>query len=111
VKASNSPPLSGPGADEPPGRAPRWRVVPGVILLLVGLAAAAFLPGSLASDLSLWLLGRRAMATVVDRWVERIGEQKEGELTIRYFVRYEFTAPGCQVVTKTGPLSVLERGA
>jgi hypothetical protein len=86
-------------------------VVPGVVLLLVGLAAATFVLASLAADLSLWLLGRRTAATVVDQWAERVGEQEEGELTFRYFVRYEFTAPGGQVVNKTGPLSVLEWGA
>ena len=82
-----------------------------MILLLVGLAAAAFVLGSLAADLSLWLLGRHASATVVDQWTERVGELEEGELTFRYFVRYEFTAPGGQVITKTSPLSVLEWGA
>jgi hypothetical protein len=81
------------------------------MLLLVGLAAAAFVFGSLAADLSLWLLGRRTAATVVDQWAERVGEQEEGELTFRYFVRYEFTAPGGRVITKTSPLSVLEWGA
>jgi hypothetical protein len=81
------------------------------MLLLIGAAAAAFVLGSLAADLSLWLLGRRATATIVDQWAERVGEQDEGELTFRYFVRYEFTSPGGQVVTKTSSLSVLEWGA
>jgi hypothetical protein len=81
------------------------------MLLLVGLAAAAFVLGSLAADLSLWLLGRRTNATIVDQWAERVGEREEGELTFRYFVRYEFTAPGGQVIKKTSPVSVFEWGA
>jgi hypothetical protein len=108
---SDSPRPPGPRVNEPTGGTPLWRLAPGVTLLLVGLAAATFLLGSLAADLSLWLLGRRATATVVDQWAERVGEREERELTFRYFIRYEFTAPGGQVVTKTSPLSVLEWGA
>ncbi len=111
MRASDSAAQSGLGADEPTGSAPLWRLVPGPMALLVGAAAATFLLGGMAADFSLWLLGRLATATVVDQWLERIGEHEEGELTFRYFVRYEFAAPGDQVVTKTSPLSVLEWGA
>ena len=96
--------------DEPPGGAALRKALPGGMVLLVGLAVTIVLVGSLAADVSLWLLGRRVTATVVDQWVERIGEQDGRELAFRYFV-HEFTTSSGQVVAKTSTLSVLEWAA
>jgi hypothetical protein len=86
-----------------------WReTIAGVLLFALGLICAGFLTISLANDLSLWVLGRSVTGQVTDQWVERIGEQEEGELTFRYYVRYEYTTRSGQTFAKTTTLSVIE---
>jgi hypothetical protein len=86
-----------------------WReTLLGILVLSIGLATAGFVAINLASDLSIWVLGRRVEGQVVDQWVERIGDQEEGELSFRYLIRYQFTTPRGRTISKDTTLSVLE---
>lgn len=84
------------------------KTLAGALLLIIGLICLAVAIVSLARDLSIWVLGRRTTAEVVASWVERLGDDEEGELTFQYFIRYRFTAPGGQVITKTSNVEVRE---
>ena len=83
----------------------------GVLLLAVGLACLAFLVVNLSKDLALWVLGREVTGQVDELWVERIGDQVEGDLEFDYLVHYHFDAPGGGVISQTTTLAVREWGA
>jgi hypothetical protein len=86
-----------------------WReTIAGALLFAFGLICAGFLTVSLAKDLSLWVLGRSVTGRVTEQWVERIGEQQEGELTFHYYIRYEYTTQSGRTFAKTTTLSVTE---
>jgi len=87
---------------------PLVKTLSGVLFLVIGLILLAFVVVNLARDASIWVLGRRVTAEVVDLWVEQTGENEEEELTFRYFVRYQFTTSDDQVITGTSSVWVNE---
>lgn len=87
------------------------KTVAGVLLLILGLLCLVFLIYSLVMDLSIWVLGRRTIAEVVDLWVERTSEDDAQELTFEYLATYRFAAPGGKTITSSSRLDVREWGA
>jgi len=87
------------------------KMVAGVLLLILGLLCAGILVYGLVTDLSIWVLGRRTMAEVLDLWVERTSESDAQELTFEYFASYRFTIPGGKTITSSSKLDVREWGS
>jgi hypothetical protein len=87
------------------------KTVAGVLLLIVGLACLGLLIYGLVTDLSIWVLGRRTVAEVVELWVERTSASDAEELTFEYFASYRFSVPGGRVLTSSSRLDVREWGA
>ncbi|MGD9316708.1 MAG: DUF3592 domain-containing protein [Anaerolineae bacterium] len=87
------------------------KTVAGGLLLILGLLCLGLLIYSLVTDLSLWVLGRRTVAEVVDLWVERTSESDAQELTFEYFVSYRFSTPEGKVTNNSLRLDVREWGA
>jgi hypothetical protein len=87
------------------------KMVAGVLLLILGLLCTGILVYGLVTDLSIWVLGRRTMAEVVDLWVERTSESDAQELTFEYFASYRFTTPGGKTITSSSRLDVREWGS
>lgn len=86
------------------------KTVVGAFLLILGLFCLGLLIYGLVTDLSLWVLGRRTEAKVVELWVERTNESDAQELTFEYFASYRFMTPGGQV-TSSSRLDVREWSA
>ena len=87
------------------------KVLVGTLLLVTGLACLGFVIYSLGRDLSLWVLGEQVDAEVVELFVVRTSSDEEQELTFDYFVRYQFIAPGGQLVVSSVEADVREWGA
>lgn len=83
----------------------------GVLLLVMGLACLSFLVVNLGKDLALWVFGREVTGQVDELWVERIGDNKEGELQFDFWVNYHFQVAEGSVITRRTRLNVLEWGA
>jgi hypothetical protein len=98
------------GVDSDMGRS-LVKTVSGGLLLILGLLCLGLLIYSLVTDLSLWVLGRRTEAEVLDLWVERTSESDAQELTFEYFASYRFSTPGGKVITSSSRLDVREWGA
>lgn len=92
-------------------RGPPIKMLLGALLVLIGLICLGTVVFSLAQDLPLWVLGRRAEAEVIDAWLERTSTNREGELSFQYFVRYQFTAPNGRVFTRVSSVGVNEWGS
>jgi hypothetical protein len=80
----------------------------GVLLLIGGGALLAFLLYSLSRDLSLWVLGRRASAQVIDQWVEATNPEEQDVLEFRYYIRYAFSTPSGRIVVSTKTVAAQE---
>ena len=92
-------------------RPPVMRKIGGGLLFAIGLLVTAFTIFFAVKDLPLWVFGKHTQAVVVDTWVERIdnlGDREEGELKFAYYLRYQFTLPGGQVITKDAKASATE---
>jgi hypothetical protein len=87
---------------------PVIRLLGGGLVLIVALFLTALLALQLSRDLALWVFGSEVKADVVDRWVEQIGDEDEGELQFEYYLRYQFTVANGQTLTGTTTLSVSE---
>lgn len=87
----------------------RWlRMAVGVALLVVSLILCIFVTVNLAKDGSLWLLGKRTTAVVLDSWAEQAGQEEAGALTFEYFVRYQFTTSDGREITATSSVGSAE---
>jgi hypothetical protein len=84
------------------------RKIAGVLLLILGLLCLGLLVYGLVTDLSIWVLGRRTVAEVVDLWVERTSESDAQEITFEYFVRYRFSTTGGRTLTSSSRLDARE---
>ncbi len=73
----------------------------GLTTLFLGLACLAFATANFVVDGSLWLLGRKTAATVVEAWTEPIGTEKRGELSFKCLIRYQFTTTSGHTITGT----------
>ena len=91
-------------------RYPLLRTLVGSVLLTAGLGCLTFLVVNLATDLSVWILGRRTTAEVVAAWVEETSEENATEQTFEYFVRYRFSTSSGEVFTRTTRVGVQEWG-
>jgi hypothetical protein len=80
----------------------------GALLFVVGVLGLAFLAVSLVKDGSLWILGTRTQAEVVDLWAEVSSAPDAPELTFRYFMQYSFTTPSGRVITETSTVGAGE---
>jgi hypothetical protein len=80
----------------------------GMLLLVAGIALAAFMLFALGKDLSLWLFGQPTMAQLVDCWAEATNAGEQEELTFRYYVRYRFITPGGKTIVSTKTVSAQE---
>jgi hypothetical protein len=87
---------------------PFVRMLLAVLLLLLAAAFSLFVFVELGQDLALWLFGERVEATVVDRWVQPLGEDGDGELDFRYYVQYRFATAAGQIFTRTATVGALE---
>jgi len=94
--------------DNSPMARPWGMMVVGGLLLSVGLVCFAFVVVSLALDLSLWLFGQPATATVIDRWVVQTNEPDAAEYTFNYYLSYRFETDRGQVITETTRVSAME---
>jgi hypothetical protein len=87
----------------------RWvRMLVGTLFLAISLALLVFVTVNLVSDGSLWLLGKKTTAVVVDSWAEQANQQGEGELVFEYFVRYQFTTLDGRTITATSQVGPAE---
>lgn len=87
------------------------KTIAGVLLLILGLLCLGLLLYGLVTDLSIWVLGRRTVAEVVDLWVERTSESDAQELTFEYFARYRFATQTGKMITSSSKLDVREWGS
>jgi len=87
---------------------PLVKIVAGGMLVLLGAVCLGVVLFGLAQDLPIWLFGRRIQAEVLDVWLERTSADDEGELSFEYFVRYQFTTPRGQVITRVSTVGVNE---
>jgi hypothetical protein len=78
---------------------PLARRLIGLVLLVGGLACAAFVAYNLIRDGSLWLFGKKASALVVESWAEQTSAEGASEVTFDYFIRYQFQTENGQVIT------------
>jgi hypothetical protein len=86
-------------------------VLAGVLLVIIGLACLGFVLYALGKDLSVWVLGRRVDAEVVELSVVQTSAIGEEEMTFDYYVTYRFTTPGGQSLSNTVKTDVREWGA
>jgi hypothetical protein len=91
-------------------RHPLLRTLVGSTLLMIGLGCLIFIVVNLATDLSVWILGRRTTAEVVAAWVEETSKEKTTEQTFEYFIRYRFSTSSGEVFTRTTRVGVQEWG-
>ena len=91
-------------------RYPLLRTLVGSALLTIGLGCLAFITINLATDLSIWVLGRRTSAQVVAAWAEETSGENATEQTFEYFVRYRFSTSSDEVFTRTTRVGVQEWG-
>lgn len=89
-------------------RGDTWKALAGVLLFITGVLGLAFLAFSLVKDGSLWILGTRTRAQIVDLWAEATSDPDAPEVTFRYFMQYRFTTPGGRVITETSTVSAGE---
>ena len=90
---------------------PVMKRIGGGLLFAIGLIVVAFTIFFAAKDIPLWLFGRHVQAQVVETWVERtdnLGEREGGDLKFAFYLRYRFTTPSGQVITKTSRASATE---
>jgi hypothetical protein len=88
----------------------RASMAAGVLLLIVGLGLV-YVVISLGRYIPLWVVGQSANAEVLDLWFEQIGEagdEDRKELYYDYFVRYRFTTPPGETITRTAKISASE---
>jgi hypothetical protein len=91
------------------GPVPLGQMVVGVLLLIVGLASAGYLAVSLADQIPFWL-GRATTAEVVDLSYELEGEDRQGQQTFSYYVRYRFELPDGRSTTRTERVTAQDWG-
>ena len=99
------------GQSEKGYRPPFMRKIWGGLLFTIGLLVTAFTLFFAAKDFPLWVFGKHVQAEVVETWVERtdnLQEREGGELKFAFYLRYQFTTPGGQVITKTSKASATE---
>lgn len=92
-------------------RPPVMKRIGGVLLLAIGLVVFTAMLYFAVQDFPLWVFGRHIQAEVVETWVERtdnIQEGEGGELTFDFYLRYQFTTPNGQVISKTSKASATE---
>jgi len=90
---------------------PVMKRIGGALLLAIGLVIFVVMLSFAVKDFPLWILGKHVQAEVVETWVERtdnIGNREGGELKFDFYLRYQFTTPSGQVVTKTSKASAIE---
>jgi hypothetical protein len=93
------------------GRSDWLRRVGGGLVMAAGLGVLVFAALNLIQDGSLWILGQRAEAQVVGVWIEEETEARAEAPTFRWFIRYQFSTPGGQVVTGVSRISANEWAA
>lgn len=92
-------------------RPPVMRKIGGILLLAIGLVVFIAMFSFAVKDIPLWIFGKHTQAEVVETWVERtdnLGEREGGDLKFDFYLRYQFTIPSGQVVTKTSKASAIE---
>jgi hypothetical protein len=82
----------------------------GLLVLAAGVTVLAFVAFNFVQDASLWILGRRAQAQVVDVWIEQNAGEREAP-TFRWFIRYQFTTLNGRLVTGVSRVSAAELAA
>jgi hypothetical protein len=87
------------------------KVLAGMLLFFIGLACLILVIYNLGKDLSVWVLGKQVDAEVVELFVVRTSTEEEKEMTFDYFVKYQFTTPGGQLVVSSVQADVREWGA
>jgi hypothetical protein len=87
---------------------PGIKRVAGWLSLLLAAALLGFLLFTLGKDVALWIFGRPATASIVERWAEPVGDPDAPELDFRYYVRYRFQTPEGRVVTSVKAVSAQE---
>jgi hypothetical protein len=87
------------------------KTVVGALSLVLGLVCLTMLVVNLGRDLSIWVLGRRITAKVVDSRYEMVDVADGAEFTARYFITYEFTTPAGKIITGTSQLGGMEWSA
>jgi hypothetical protein len=76
------------------------RRIAGFIIMIAGAIIAVLLLNSMAQDVPVWIFGRRADATIVEKWWENLDmENLDGNyFDIEYFFSYEFTTEDGETV-------------
>ena len=94
-----------------PYKIPVMKRIGGVLLLAMGLMFLAFTSYYAAKDIPLWVFGKQTKAEVVEIWLEQLNElegREDGVLNFSYNVKYQFTTPNGDLITKTATTSAIE---
>ena len=78
--------------------------ITGFIILGIGAVLTVLLFNSLLRDVPVWFFGRRANATIEDKWWEDLDLEntEQGVLNLKYFFQYKFeTSKGDVVIGKS----------
>jgi hypothetical protein len=90
---------------------PELRTLVGALILGFGIIASLAFANYFVRDMSIWVLGRRAIAEVVDQWYEVTGENEEGEPLFQYYIRYRFEASNGKTLEHDQQVGAMEWGA
>ncbi len=85
-----------------------FRTALAVLLLAAGLGCLAFLLVSLARDLSLWVLGERVEAVIVDRWAQETSPEGAPVKSFDYYLAYQFTTQDGRSFTRSSTVDPRE---
>jgi len=88
-----------------PGRLKRLGGLP---LAAAGLVMLTVVGLNLARDASLWILGWRTEARVVDAWIEQGADDRRGVPVYHWYVRYQFTTSAGRMVTGSSRMAAQE---
>jgi hypothetical protein len=82
--------------------------VVGLLLLIISLPLLVLIANYMVKDFSIWVLGQRTTARVVDLRVERIGDNQEGEISFKYYVDYAFVTSNGKQYSGSSSLGAME---
>ncbi|MBN1316254.1 MAG: hypothetical protein JXA42_12320 [Anaerolineales bacterium] len=82
--------------------------IAGLLLLIISLPLLVIILNYLVKDFSIWFLGQRITAEVVDLRLVRTSSEDETEYTFDYFVDYAFKLPNGDLVIGSSAVGGME---
>ena len=92
-------------------KTPVMKRIGGALLLATGVMFLAFTAYYAAKDIPLWVFGKQTKAEIVEIWLEQLNElegREDGVLDFSYNVKYQFTTPNGDLITKATTTSAIE---